>query len=309
MQANPRLRSWKSFGWLKFEIITHSITESALVSLSRQAVVHFEQLSRTFESTDWSNHQIEEVRALCRKYSAIRREPLGRQAAESLQVFGHTFGNGTPAVLRQTAGPHGKTWAPLLPHDRDYALGNAEMAALQGYRAPHSLVATLRRLGQVSIIKMLRLERVAAQPRNRTLPGRYGNGILALLTAIDAGYQSPVDLMKAGSMSLTRLHTVARAAYDLELIEGYENLALAIGSSPHPGGAATTFSLQAVELVLTDHGRQLLRRRARPRSPKLRPISPNTEGQGSLSIRTQEVKNSDRPTPKEAPPYYPQQLR
>ncbi len=120
IQANPRLRSWKSFGWLRFEVVTHCITESALASLSRKAVVHFEQLSRTFETTDWSDQQLEEVRAVCRKYGSIKREALGRQNAESLQVFGHTSGNGTPAIMRQTVGRQGETWSPLLPHGRDY---------------------------------------------------------------------------------------------------------------------------------------------------------------------------------------------
>lgn len=309
MQANPRLRSWKSFGWLRFEVVTHCITESALASLRRKAVVHFEQLSRTFETTDWSDQQLDEVRALCRKYGSIRGEPLGRQNAESLQVFGHTFGNGTPAIMRQTAGRQGATWSPLLPHGRDYALESTEMAVLQGYRAPHSLLAALRRLGRANPIRVLRSARVDAQARNRSLAGRCGPGILALLSAIDAGHRRPVDLMKAGAMSLPRLHAVARASYDLKLIEGYADFASAFHSDSHSGDGRSATPLDDVKLNLTDRGREMLRRRARVRTPKLRPADPAAEEPGHLSIRAVDATSPPPSPAKPAPPYYPQQLR
>jgi len=309
MQANPRLRSWNSFGWLRFEVVTHSISESALAKLRRKAVVHFEQLSRTFETTDWSDQQLAEVRGLCRKYGSIKREALGRQKAESLQVFGHTFGNGTPAIMRQVVAQQGETWSPLLPHNRDYALGSTEMAALQGYRAPHNLLATLHRLGQRSPIRALRSERVSAQARNQSLAGKYGPGILALLAVIDAGHGRPVDLMKAGSMSLSRLHTVARASYDLKLLEGYDDFAVAFRAGAHSGNARSASPLDDVKLSLTDRGREVLRRRARVRTAKPRPADPTAKEPGHLSIREVETTPPPPSPAKPPPPYYPQQLR
>lgn len=309
MRANPRLRSWQSFGWLKFEIVTHSISESALASLKRHTVVHYEQLSRAFETTDWSVDQLAEVRALCVTYGSIKREKLGRQNAESLQLFGHTFGNGTPAILRQRVGQNGSAWSPLLPHDRDYALGASEIAALHGYRAPHSLLAALRRLRQKHPTLLTRVGRVALKSRNRPSTGPRGVDILALLSIIDTGYTRSVDLMKAGSMSVTRLHAVARAAFDLELIEGYESLAQAIGLRAAPVEELSATPLPDVQLTLTDHGRQLLRRRGRSKPLKPRDATREAADQELLTFRVAEAANADPPLASEPPPYYPQQLR
>lgn len=312
MRANPRLRSWQSFGWLRFEVVTHSITETALLTLRQTVVVHFEQLSRTFSTTDWSVEQATEVRELCRKYSAIKGEALGRKRVESLQLFGHTFGNGTPAIFRQRRRPDGAPWSPLLPHDRNYALGHEETLALQDYRPPHNLGRRLRaNLGRQIVVQ--RLDRVLASSQRAPRPRGNQPAILELLVAIEAGNTRPVALMAACSMSMSRLHDIARLAHDLELIDGFTGLLTAIREGT-VGGSINQLRAtdQPFGLHVTVKGKRLIRRRARKRRARVGENARETDSTKiSSDERHPEAQQSTHRADAHTPPdsYYPQQLR
>lgn len=252
IHSNPTIRSWHSYGLIRFEIVAHSVTLFALRTLSADQKVHFERLARTIDSCGWSEQQRGAVIELCKRQASSPKDALGWQGAGLLDTYAHTFGNGTPGILRQRTGPGGTTWVPLLPADRNYGLESVHhnegyspvLTASERIELVRSTVRSALRPARATRRALVKLEYFSAAEFI----------LIAFLHAVSKGKATPLEIMESASISSSRFHEAARIAHEHGLIKNYQKTILAFEKGP---------SVKAQEVgrfVLTSAGRRALRR-------------------------------------------------
>ncbi len=107
------LRSWRSYGFLSFQVVAYSATEEGL------QMVHSSRLKPRVSivtgcPTLWntfSGSRLSDVLALCQRYPPRHRHPTGFSNGGALIAFAHGMPNNAPAIL------HSKTkgWTPIFP--------------------------------------------------------------------------------------------------------------------------------------------------------------------------------------------------
>jgi hypothetical protein len=120
--ANRTLRSWRSFGWIKFHVLLHSVSVMARSRIELLKYFGLESLTvidhaPALDNVGWTPDQVRNVRRLCRSYAADRDLALGYMGSGGLLVMQHTAPDNLPIILWQDKGrtADGKRWRPLLP--------------------------------------------------------------------------------------------------------------------------------------------------------------------------------------------------
>ncbi|MEU1177570.1 hypothetical protein ABZ464_07960 [Streptomyces sp. NPDC005820] len=118
---NKTIRSWHSYGFIRFHVVAYAVSPRALVALNSNpkiASVQYSVKAADFASARWASGEAGEIRSLCRKYAKINSMALGYGNSESLFVMQHTVPNNTPVILWQNAAKGGRLWTPLFADRR-----------------------------------------------------------------------------------------------------------------------------------------------------------------------------------------------
>jgi len=107
LNMHPTIKSWRSFGWLKFATISYAVSEKGLDRLKDCNIIKEIQYSKYMPSgrTFWTQLQHKNISDLCKKYgkrTTRKRFACGFGESLSLIVFEHKCPNTAPAIL----------WAP-----------------------------------------------------------------------------------------------------------------------------------------------------------------------------------------------------
>lgn len=180
---NARLRSWRSFGWLRFAVVAFAASSDARVAIESgkdtdDLLVHTPAAS--FDDAGWTVEERDRVEELCRRHTPrrLRAQALGHGNSGGL-FFTHTsVPNNLPFILRRrTAG-----WQPFLEGRTVPADLAAELGDYQ---------ATNRDLGDVArAANQTRLGRAIDSGRLRMPAER----LVAILALIAHRSQSPATL-------------------------------------------------------------------------------------------------------------------
>ncbi|MGJ5898360.1 phosphoribosyltransferase-like protein [Streptomyces niveiscabiei] len=119
--SNKTIRSWHSYGFIRFHVASYAISSRALKKLNRNPKiesVHYSTMAADFSSARWTLEEGNGIREICRKYSKMPKMTLGFKESEALFVMQHTVPNNTPCILWQNRGKGVKDWVPLFTDRR-----------------------------------------------------------------------------------------------------------------------------------------------------------------------------------------------
>lgn len=263
VSSNPSVRSWVSYGLLKLTVVTHSSTEAAIARIGRKIPVKCARLAPTISSSDWSCAQRAEIESVCRDYARGRGDPLGWGGAGLLCVYEHSFGNGTPEVLRQGASRDNTEWHTLLPHGRGPGLSPAILSVAADYRPSFSVAGFLASLSERAGELRPRGLRSATAVVGRLQRSPNERALVILLSVIASGHTRELQIMAAGRMSSTRFQELTRLAHDHRLIAGYDDFVQGLGLTGKQSSSEVQFRLtRAGRRVVARYGRRAYRGRS-----------------------------------------------
>lgn len=176
---NPRLRSWRSFGWLRIVVVAYAAALTARETVRETGyvddmVVHTPAAS--FEDAAWTQSERAAIEDLCRTYTPHRakHQTFGYGGSGGLFLTHTTVPNNLPYILRRnTKGWHAFLEGRTVPPDL--------AAELAHYEAPdRDLAAIARQANQA------RLGRALDSGRLSTPAGR----LVAVLALIASGGQT-----------------------------------------------------------------------------------------------------------------------
>lgn len=183
------LKSWHSFGWVRFECLAYTATELGRKKVSKlpsAPTVNLFQDCPTFSSMPWSSTARVEVEKLFRAYGQRTSRPrmaLGYQDTAVSLVFEHGCPNNAPAVF--WAPPSQKRpWTPLFP---SRSVMSAEATAFPSELTMPDSRVTLARVGQKRLAESAALKR----------PSALGEEVLLLLGLIAKGVRRRGALFQA----------------------------------------------------------------------------------------------------------------
>lgn len=179
---NARLRSWRSFGWLRIAVVAYAASSSARVAM--QSGRHVDDLfvhvpAPSFDDAAWTVEERAAIEALCQQHTPRKQnhQALGHGNSAGL-FFTHTsVPNNLPFILRRTV-----RWKPFLEGRRVPADLAEELGC---YRAPvRDLAAVARTANQT------RLGRAIDSGRLRTPADK----LVVVLALIAHSTQTPETL-------------------------------------------------------------------------------------------------------------------
>lgn len=137
--THPTVRSWRSYGYLRFKYCVYSASRPGLSRIKRlrpqlEDVIQVEP-GHDLWSREMSEKDRESILGLCRRYSGKQKPALGYGKAGGLFMAVHTVPNTVPAVLIQTAGRRLRPWTPLVKRNQGLT---PEEQSLFGDRVPIS---------------------------------------------------------------------------------------------------------------------------------------------------------------------------
>ena len=141
------VKSWRSSGLLRFEVITYSATDSGARKVRRhpsrpevRQVLPCPMIQTEFDGMTTSL-----IKRLCIRYDPVDRDPiksLGFEGTGALIVFGHGCPNNAPRILHKKTG----RWTPLFP-----GRVTASSRAIFDLANQVSLTDRLRRIGETRL--------------------------------------------------------------------------------------------------------------------------------------------------------------
>jgi len=173
---NARLRSWRSFGWIKILVVAYAASAAGRAAAEAdpsidKVIVH--RPAASFQDAGWTEHENEQITQLCRKYSIPKNrfDTLGFDGSGGL-YFTHTaVPNNLPFILRRPSTPF---WKGFL---EGRAVPSDLVAELGEYEAPTKNMADVARAAN-----QIRLGRALDSGRLRT-PTDEAAATLALIAS------------------------------------------------------------------------------------------------------------------------------
>lgn len=202
LRRSRRLRSWRSFGWLKVVVLTYAAAEGVDVALQPASFidrVHVVERANTFASAGWSKEDKTAIEALCLDYGGGRADALGYLGSRGLFASALTIPNNLPYVLRRL----GQGWKPLfegrqVPND---------LVSVGGYAPPS--------IGIREVLVGLHQERAAR--RLRWTDDSPMSQALVILSALRRGPRNVLALSVSTGLSIRsvskRLTTLTRLGF------------------------------------------------------------------------------------------------
>lgn len=180
---NARLRSWRSFGWLRIVVVTYAASAAARTAV--QTGPNTDDLlvytpAASFDDAAWTVEERDAIEALCKRHTPRRQrsEALGYGSSGGLFLTHISVPNNLPFILRrQTSG-----WQPFL---EGRTVPGDLAAELSHYQAPSRNLADVVRAAHQT-----RLGRAIDSGRLRTPADK----LVAVLALIANGSQTPATL-------------------------------------------------------------------------------------------------------------------
>jgi hypothetical protein len=114
---SPTIRSWFSYKLVKFHVVVHAVSLSALRVLESSPwveQVHFFEHAPEFATVRWSKDESEAIRDFCEKHAWSKSLALGYKRSRGLWVMQHTVPNNLPMVLWQDRHKSIRDWHPFF---------------------------------------------------------------------------------------------------------------------------------------------------------------------------------------------------
>jgi hypothetical protein len=217
--ANKSIQSWLSSGHMRFELVTHALSEVSWKWLSGDktwSAVHYERPGVDLRSAGWSRDQQERILLLCTKYADKPNMAYGFKKVSQLTTFEHTVGNGLPRILLQRQGPGRVPWVPLLPHDRGYGFDDDTETAIAGYEPPRTaqmIIESLRGAPAPRKLQKQETQALLSGADSKLQP------VLLYLVCLRLGIRSPFQIQRHASMSSSRLAEIRTYCITHELVD------------------------------------------------------------------------------------------
>ncbi|WP_422652969.1 phosphoribosyltransferase-like protein [Actinophytocola sp.] len=144
---HPRIRSWRSFGWIKIIVVAYSVSAAAHREIERTSSIDRLLVATpapSFETAQWTEEERKQIARICRRYLAPSihdRAGLGFSGSAGLFVMHTGVPNNTPEILRsKRRGWHRFFDGPIFPPDLATELG--------GYAPQRDLVEVVNEANQ-----------------------------------------------------------------------------------------------------------------------------------------------------------------
>jgi hypothetical protein len=213
---NRTIRSWRSFGLIKFHLAMYALSPRAKQALHRHKLLDSEpkwvEFGLDFDSMPWTDDERKLIRQICTKYAANSNMALGFRRSEGTLVMGHTLPNNLPLILRYGRRWDGHPWAGFFPPGYR-RLSPDQQLRFGGYRPPRlSLEAMAVSVG----------DRKLARGRIADVP--HAQPLLLALAALRRGIRNPNRLARDLALSSFEIERVVRAAKELGLVDDHLHL-------------------------------------------------------------------------------------
>lgn len=204
------VRSWWSYGWVKFHILAYSGTDAGVSRIEQhsfQPEVVCAILPPPSIEAELFGADAEAARILCRQYNPDEEQyALGYGDSEVLLGFAHGCPNNMPAIFWSNKGE----WSPIFL-GRTTFLATAQS---QTNDATRELAKTFDRLGLQAIRNSKSFSRLPLQTKR----------LLLLLSVIKAGARSTGERADRAGLSIPEVYELAALAKHHKLIGEEERL-------------------------------------------------------------------------------------
>jgi hypothetical protein len=187
-RAVASLRSWKSYGYVRFYVVAYSGTEEgiSLVSSNRLRPKVVTSAGCPILRSAIQRNARAAVYALCEKYPPGNYYPFGYRDSGALIAFEHGVPDNAPPILHEGWG----SWGPLFP-------GRSSIGANVAF--PQSNREELAERAE-TVLRMQDAARYISDAR-----GRRWIKTMLVLTAIDQGARSVAEISAKTRLRLTRV--------------------------------------------------------------------------------------------------------
>ena len=147
---HPTVRSWYSYGLIRFHVAVVTASGSALSRLQdhpRIEGVYYRERAADFSTSMWSHEEHRQILELCEKYAFSPRYKFGYQEAAGLLILQHTVPNNLPAILWQEYLKRRADWKPLFGGRR---MTSQMQVDLDDYKLELEASKIAEAMGQVS---------------------------------------------------------------------------------------------------------------------------------------------------------------
>jgi hypothetical protein len=234
-RKHKTLRSWESYGLIKYHVATFAMTRNAYRRLTKvfgNDQVHVVKFCPTFESQNWDFADLFAVEELCREFARKEEFALGYENSRALLAFSHTAPNNLPAILWQM---RPRFWQPFFMEKAipaDLLLIFGQIGGIQ------RINATFEQLGQIRLSKgswdgitseqlqtvLLVLAAINRKPRNEIvvteLTGLFNHVVrqtLLFCRKLNLVAPNSLRLTDAGRSELARAKTIVLPTQKLTL--------------------------------------------------------------------------------------------
>ena len=149
------IRSWKSFGLLRFKVIAFAATTHGRQRMNSHEKIDLLSVDRdcpTFRTLPWKQNVRNACIRICEKYSSHTCKPKfaqGYRKSVSSLVFEHGCPNNVPAIFWATAAKS-KSWSPIFPYRR---IKTEEQSVFPPEIAKNDPLSVLVDVGQVRLAR------------------------------------------------------------------------------------------------------------------------------------------------------------
>jgi hypothetical protein len=207
--ANPTIKSWRSFGLIKFILVAYACSSAAHKMLLKHRILddlRWVEFGVDFNSAHWDAEERNRIRSLCINYAHNHSMALGYRRSEGLLVMSHTVPNNLPQIFRHGAGPNQPWVSFFAPGPR--RISPALQLRLGDYRPEADFQRLASRLRQPRLAEgYIAEETQGARP------------LLLLLAALTRSPRSDNRLTQELGLTIFELRNLLLAAQTLELID------------------------------------------------------------------------------------------
>ncbi len=115
LYQNKTVRSWHSFDWIQFVVVSYAMTTKARNRLARlkkpDIIVRYSKGVGSLKDTGLKPEQLNQIRTTCRKFAKNSDYALGFDNTEATLVFDYVCPNNVPQMLWRAKGDY----VPLFP--------------------------------------------------------------------------------------------------------------------------------------------------------------------------------------------------
>lgn len=197
---NPRIRSWRSLGWLRVAVASYAISQTARAAIVKSGFI--DQISVTvpaqsLNNAPWTDGERKEIERVCRQYAPRRQRnsALGHKGSGGLFMTHISVPNNLPKVLsRQPPG-----WQPFLDGPTGRIVPRELIEELADFAPSHRDPADI-----AEAANQLRLSRALKSGRLRAPADQ----LLALLALLAHRNHAVLDLSRIMGLSETQLQAM-----------------------------------------------------------------------------------------------------